>query len=150
MRHKFADNIHVRDAILYTHCVELNFNFTQSRVCENSLVPRGGKVERTPGVYCMRMRVNFQEILENRITNEYFRVTKTSQTYTIRLLIRIVYDYKAMASSENEFDLAISYDLERVFVWLPTGFVSLYVTGTQLCHLCLTTSWGGLIVTTTV
>ena len=28
--------------------------------------------------------------------------------------------------------------------------VSLYVTGklTQLCHLCLTTSWGGLIVTT--
>ena len=54
-----------------------------------SLVPRRGKVERAPGVYCMRMPVNFQEILENRITNEYFRVTKTSQTYTIQLLIRI-------------------------------------------------------------
>ena len=29
-----------------------------------SLVPRHGKAERAPGVYCMRMRVNFQEILE--------------------------------------------------------------------------------------
>ena len=33
-----------------------------------------------------------------------------------------------MASSENEFDLAISYDLERVFVWLPTGF------GKSICY----------------
>ena len=54
-----------------------------------SLVPRRRKDERAPGVYCMRMRINFLEILENRITNEYFRVTKTSQTYTIRLWIRI-------------------------------------------------------------
>ena len=54
-----------------------------------------------------------------------------------------------MASSENEFDLAISYDLERVFGSQPV-LVRLYVTGTQLCHLCLTTSWGGLIMTTSL
>ena len=60
-----------------------------SYLCMISLVPRRRKDERAPGVYCMRMRVDFQEILENRITNEYFRVTKTSQTCTIRLLIRI-------------------------------------------------------------
>ena len=33
-----------------------------------------------------------------------------------------------MESSENEFDLAISYDLERVFVWLSTGF------GKSICY----------------
>ena len=33
-----------------------------------------------------------------------------------------------MASSENEFDLAISYDLELVFVWLTTGF------GKSICY----------------
>ena len=33
-----------------------------------------------------------------------------------------------MASSKNEFDLAISYDLKRVFVWLPTGF------GKSICY----------------
>ena len=38
-----------------------------------------------------------------------------------------------MASSENEFDLAISYDLERAGSQLV--LVSLYVTGTRLCHL---------------
>ena len=36
-----------------------------------------------------------------------------------------------MASSENGFDLVISYDLEHVFVWFPTGF------GKSICYTTL-------------
>ena len=43
-----------------------------------SLVPRcreGGGEKGAPGVYCMRMRVNFQKFLENRNTSGQLRYT---------------------------------------------------------------------------
>ena len=44
----------------------------------SSLLPRrgeGGGGKGAPGVYCMRMRVNFQKFLENRITSGHLRYT---------------------------------------------------------------------------
>ena len=44
----------------------------------HSLVPRrgeGGGGKGAPGVYLMRMRVNFQKFLENRITSGHLRYT---------------------------------------------------------------------------
>ncbi len=59
-----------------------------------------------PGIHCLRMRINFQEFLEIRITIDYVRKTSTSYPdlyYSSHILVHM-----------GEFELAVAYALERV------------------------------------
>ncbi len=59
-----------------------------------------------PGIHCLRMRINFQEFLEIRITIAYVRKTSTSFPDLYYLSHSLV--------GMGEFELAVGYALEHV------------------------------------
>ena len=87
-------------------------------ICTASLVARhgeGGGGKGAPGVYCMRMRVNFQKFLENHITSRHLRYTDFCEVVDFYCVEDAYQDVYMLCVNDDEGAMkALSFSVARM------------------------------------